>query len=327
MKKLLLAVVALVSVFCLAFSAAGCKPDEAVQGDSRERITLGLYPQSMVSDTETELTEKLKAQVGSLPSSSDDAGWTTYGYNIDKDSEPDYMWYKDVTIGEERYRGVYFTHYRPDSASKNGSAENSYQDENGFTLNRDENGELIQTVYWFKFEPVTWCVLETNNGKSLVVADCILDSQAFCLNVADNANANKYAMSDIKAWLNGTFFDTAFSEAEQGKIVADDSLGDNVFLLSHDDVINSAYGFSTDNKAYDSMRQAACTSYAMSQGALCANDYKNNGIWWLRSPVDTDETGASVVNVGSINYFGRYDDTRLPDSTHCGVRPAMWIQR
>lgn len=66
----------------------------------------------------------------------------------------DWMKYADITLDGEKYRAVRFTAYRPDfigdlASTTNGSY--SMQDDNGYKLN---------TVYYFKYEPLKWRVLD-----------------------------------------------------------------------------------------------------------------------------------------------------------------------
>lgn len=84
-------------------------------------IYFGSYPQSKVTDTTTLST--LGDLVNTLPTKSDNKGWTPYGYYI-RSEAVNYMWYTDVETDGNKYRGVYFTSYRP-QYNHNSSAQNS----------------------------------------------------------------------------------------------------------------------------------------------------------------------------------------------------------
>lgn len=92
------------------------------------KITFGEYPQMRVTD-ET-LAATLNGIAGTLPTEENSQNWTSYGYYIEGKVK-DYMWYIDVKSGEDRYRGVYFTSYRPYYCGNSGSADNSFQSHNG----------------------------------------------------------------------------------------------------------------------------------------------------------------------------------------------------
>ena len=86
-----------------------------------EKITFGSYPQTKV--TEASLTATLNTKAGTLPTSDNSQAWTSYGYYQNGSNSEDYMWYIDVEDGGEKYRGGYFTQYRPTDTDFVSSAE------------------------------------------------------------------------------------------------------------------------------------------------------------------------------------------------------------
>ena len=312
-----------------------------------EKITFGSYPQTKVTDAT--LTETLNGMSGTLPTSDNAQAWTSYEYYIN-DKESDFMWYIDIEEGGEKYRGVYFTSYRPYYATYDSSENDSNQDDNGYN---------ISTVYWFKYEPISWTILseDTANGTALILCDMIIDSQAYQneyeydINTGysyNNSNgvpsgtyANNYAESTIRKWLNETVYNTAFSELQKQIILttmvdnsatttnaltnlyACENTEDKIFLLSYKDIINSNYGFSASNSAYDTVRQKKSTDYAQAQGVSmsASTDYAGNGRWWLRSPDSGNSYSACFVYCDG--------DARFASNVHCtsiGVVPALQIK-
>lgn len=189
-------------------------------------IYFGSYPQTEVKDEAT--VTALNSLSGGLPLSLAFNGWISYEYYIESDNTTAFMWYKDIDYGEEKYRGVYFTSYRPSLCSGKTSA-NAYQTYNGYN---------IDTGYWFKYEPIKWRVLTEQNGKAFLLCDIAIDSQAYqntfvCedgsknydsekinhynnnQNVPSGTYANNYEYSTIRAWLNDNFYNTAFSAVQQ----------------------------------------------------------------------------------------------------------------
>ncbi|MBO5304263.1 MAG: InlB B-repeat-containing protein, partial [Clostridia bacterium] len=61
------------------------------------------------------------------------------------------------------------------------------------------------TVYYFKVEPIRWRILTESNGKAFILCDSVVDTHIY------DDSSNNYANSEIRAWLNDTFYDTAFS--------------------------------------------------------------------------------------------------------------------
>lgn len=284
----------------------------------------GTYPQTRISDTALETA--LNTLAGTLPSASNSQDWTDYGYYI-SGRITSYMWYIDLENSGSLYRGVYFTSYRPYHTSS--SSSNSYQDNNGYSLN---------TTYWFKFEPITWRVLDVSADSAFLMANLALDSQDYFYSTSwrtidgKRVYANNYEHSHIRSWLNDTFYTTAFNSYEQARIkttTVDNSVAstgyssnqyagrntnDKVFLLSYAEATNANYGLNTN-----AARQLNSSDYAKSQGVYVAsNSYYSR--WWLRSPDDyfSGDVAHLVYDFGVIDGFNVY-------YTNNGVVPALWI--
>ncbi len=299
-------------------------------------IYFGSYPQTEVLDSSLKST--LTARAGTLPTSSASGAWTSYGYYISGSVE-NFMWYIDITEGGEKYRGVYFTSYRPYYTTTSSSTGNTYQDDNGYTTGN---------VYWFKWEPISWTILSenTSNGTALILCDMIIDSQEYYINTSNRAidgktvYANNYAHSTIRKWLNETFYNTAFSELQKEIILtttvdnsvastgynsnqyACENTNDKIFLLSAQEGTNTAYGFASSTSTFDTARRKKTTDYAQSQGAYTSTNssYAGNGWWWLRSPNCDYSSMARVVC-----YDGYVSSDYVRNSSR-GVVPALQIR-
>ena len=218
------------------------------------------------------------------------------------------MQYKDVELDGEKYRAVQFSTYRPqktyDAAYKPGSESGAEQYTNGYFAN---------TVYWFRYEPLAWRVLDATYEKNLLVfAMSVLDAQPFA------QKGNDYAASVIRTWLNDSFVRTAFSADETAFLkeaaLADAGVTDKVFLLSLDDMTNTAYGFSSVTSS-DDARSAMGTDYAKAQG-MTYNLYSGNAHWLLRT------AKGSFSDVYRTAYDGNITST-LSYFNFNGTRPAM----
>lgn len=296
-------------------------------------ITYGSYPQSRVTNS-------------SLTSALDTASakylWHSYGYYTGSGSRSDgqmtskdYMSYKDFAYNGSTYRAVTFTQYRPYCTGYTSSSNYTYQEENGYTPNN---------VYYFKYEPLKWRILDP--GEGLVMCENIIDSQAYN-NYFLSANAecwgdsaktyyaSNWAKCSLRQWLNDDFYNTAFSSTEKSAIKASylenkstyssvydaPSTYDKVFLLSYWDMINSNYGFSSsEDGSIDTARRGQGSDYAKCQGLdvyrSSGSSYYGNSTWRLRSPYRSYGTG-SVSNDGLV------DSGYFTDLTFSGVRPAL----
>ncbi len=284
-------------------------------------IEFGSYPQSEVKD-ETLLAE-LNAQT---------LEWISYGYysgTIDEQVPGDFMKYADVTYNNNKYRAVTFTDYRPYATAY--TSEYTCQEENGY---------YTDTVYWFIYEPIQWCILDPNEG--FVLSETIIDSQAYhntvCIEYDDyyqNSSCEKlacdYAASSIREWLNDAFYNTAFTSEEKAEVFNSvqentspfdsaydgEATYDKIFLPSFDDVMNEEYGF-VSHKLEDASRRAFGTDYAKCQGiAIEDSTIDKYSQWWLRAP---EEYGCSGFIAGDGQYT---PELFAPCWTCFGVRPAM----
>ncbi len=313
-------------------TVCGAEKQLFTKDEEGEKIYFGEYPQTLVDDPT--LTAALEQEAGKKPTASDQGNWTSYGYYY-SGAVTDYMWYIDLSYQGFRYRGVYFTDYRPASATGD-SMSDKHQQLNGYNAN---------TVYWFQYEPIEWRILEEKDGAAFLVANIVLDSRQFYHIASDDPRdvngqqvyGNNYKESDIRAWLNAAFYETAFGASEQAIVkwtTVDNSLAtvqsysdsvpnlftcestrDKVFLLSYQEAM-AGYGFSA------ATRQFKSTDYAKAQGVKVskANASTGNSEWWLRSP--DFHNGASVCGVG-------FEGTRIYEwvsQTFEGVVPALWIR-
>ncbi|MBE6783373.1 MAG: zinc ribbon domain-containing protein [Ruminococcaceae bacterium] len=295
-------------------------------------VEFGSYPQTKVTDSSLITTLDSQSKV-----------WKSYGYYTgsgdradDEMQSGDYMKYADITYDGNKYRAVTFSQYRPSYTGAASSQDNSYQSENGYVIN---------TTYYFKYEPLKWRVLDPDDG--LIMCENIIDSQAYNNTAYFNGSeyyqdstcttyANDYATSSIRSWLNEDFYNTAFVSSEKNAIqhtVLDNecpwtseysstTTQDKIFLLSYYEAINSAYGFSEIAGDYDTARQASGTDYAACQG-LWISKYTDSSYgyswWWLRSAYEASDIACGVYGSG----FADVDNGVCITSD--GVRPALKI--
>ena len=309
MKKLIIAFGIVLTLFVAALTVSA----EQVYTREGNKIYFGSYPQSKVTDTA--LIATLNEKAGTLPTSSNSQAWTDYNY-YSEGKIKSYMWYIDIEQGGEKYRGVYFTEYRPHHLPYN---TDSYQDDNGY---------YTKVVYWFKYDPISWTVIDESGDTALLLCDLIIDAQEFDYKGSGNYS-NNYAESTIRSWLNNNFYNVAFSNLQKEHILitnvdnsakttgynpnsyACSNTNDKIFLLSYADMINSSYGFSNSDAA-STTRIKYGTDYAHSQGF--------SRYWWLRSPSTSYNRAEMVYGDGRVHFINTYIYY-----TFCGVVPALRI--
>lgn len=175
------------------------------------------------------------------------------------------------------------------------------------------------TVYYFKVEPIKWRILSESNGEALILCESIIANKQYYKSTASRTidgvtvYANNYEHSDIRAWLNDEFYNTAFSALQQKLIQVtnvDNSVystgyaenpyacantSDKIFLPSYRDMVNTSYGFNSSYSAYDTARRIETSDYSRATGASM-NSSNGNGYWRLRSPNGSNSNKARYID-------------------------------
>lgn len=202
-------------------------------------------------------------------------------------------------------------------------------------------------------EPIYWEVVSEENGRMLVVSRYILDFQHY-----NNTKSHvTWEECTLRAWLNGDFIDTAFTEEERAQILSvtltnpDNSYSDadcgndtedQVFCLSVDEIFENFEYNQWDEEYEDGHFQVLLTEatpYAIAQGVIpreiSSSDYSenltsfgytedslgvNSGYWWLRS-------NSIGTNACFVDMYGRtgWTYSTVVDRPGIGVRPAMYL--
>ena len=164
-------------------------------------------------------------------------------------------------------------------------------------------------------EPIEWIVLSVEPDRALLMSRYGLD----CLPYQQYGGAEiHWSSCDLRKWLKEEFYDAAFSEEEQNRMLAvmlpntDDLTGDFytedfVFLLS----------LSEAERYVKEKEYAVCepSEYAIGKGA---NDFLREESWWLRTP-GSENGKCSVVDISG---------KPIRDGNHCWsdtacVRPCF----
>ena len=207
---------------------------------------------------------------------------------------------------------------------------------------------------FFRYDPVTWRVLEVTDESALLLADQALD----CFSYHSALTDVNWKDSAVHSWLNSLgpdenqagedfssdeegFFNTAFADQERQAVIngsvpnADNhyfgtSCGeetcDRVFLLSEDEIFSSPdaekYGFQMSDAVADPAKRFTPTAYAQCRGAWQSDleESKGNGFWILRS---NGYTAANMVYVGELGYI--YNRGIPVTCRDCSIVPAIRI--
>ena len=193
--------------------------------------------------------------------------------------------------------------------------------------NWNKNGDVIieNTKYhktekdYFKYEPIKWRILQSENGEAFLLSDVILDKQLY----NENDKYVTWEKSSLRAWLNKKFIKRAFIDEEREKI--------NITEIINQD--NPVYGTEGGNNTFDKIFLLSLSEVSEQQdgekyGFLddeirgCGkSDFSKTGSWWwLRSPGYASDSAAVVSSRGWVARSGR-DVYYFYD----GVRPALHL--
>lgn len=186
-------------------------------------------------------------------------------------------------------------------------------------------------------QPIEWLVLDRSGSRILLISRYGLASSYY-------GSDYKWSSSEIRTWLNDTFLNTAFTGAEQAKILETtvdngDSQNysgypvggsantvDRIFLLSY---AEARKYFGIENEYIDGVGEnadarVAPSAYTIAQGlSVLSSEYPTregeaSGKWWLRSPGAKSNCAIYIATKGVFGY--NYTNTWKNL-----VRPAMWI--
>lgn len=373
MKIRLLSILLILSLCLVCFAA--CDSDDKKRRSKSDRDSGSDKNSETVEDAETELLSEPQAGIESDEIEGDETEEKSDPF-ADSESETN-AGTEDETntdggdAAEKQYVRdgdyIYFGEW-PQSIKAEGVTVTQTVDERGYYLGSDgayyakveatpcasgyqfstgavikESTGYAKQYYYFKVEPIRWRILTEDSMSALILCDSIIAAKPFDDYDGSYSMSNSFAESDIRAWLNDEFYNTAFSKLAQEIVITvyvdNSALGtgftensfacedtwDKVFLLSFANVINPEYGFYADADVFDAARMMCASDYARATGAwiFTDGDGYGNGKWWLRSPADGYSTYVrDVTHDGTCSTDFFYDC----NSKQHGIVPAIIIK-
>jgi hypothetical protein len=186
------------------------------------------------------------------------------------------------------------------------------------------------------FGGCSWCVLDIQGDKALILADRI---QGEC-HFHDNHDFITWADCSLRKLLNDGFY-SLFSQAEKNRIAetavinhsnprfgtngGSDTI-DKVFLLSIEEVVRYFGDSGQMQNGNSNDRTPIDDEY--NEVRVARDNLGRATDWWLRSPGGYGTDTSYVSCKGAINIYGTFS---IPESIHeessiqMGVRPALWL--
>ncbi len=248
-----------------------------------------------------------------------------------------------VTVDEtnSKLAGAYTYYKGSDGAWYAKIKENAYETGYKYSNGTDVAQDSANSYKYFKVEPIKWRVLTDNySGKRLLLAENILVNHRYA------ASSNNYANSEIRAYLNDTFWNTAFTDSEKSMIDETDvdnsaasttdaggnltqatsyacgTTKDKIFLLSEKEATTTGYGFASySSYGTGNSRIRMTTDFAKASGAYQSTTAGYGGWWWLRSPIYSYSDYACYVYSD-----GDASDLLYVSCTVGGVCPALSLK-
>lgn len=206
------------------------------------------------------------------------------------------------------------------------------------TMQTDEKGNqyiVRREQGYFQYEPIKWRVLSINEDgtDAFVMADEVIDLTHY---YEDGSVEITWEKSDAREWLNNSFITAAFNEKEMSAIkettvtTADNKwsgeaggndTNDKIYLPSIEEMLETSYGFSSDEKEGDT-RRIAVTDFA-EVGGTPKEPFAGAMVYWLRSSGNKAGYPARVGSWGDGEILT--EDMWDNAAQNLGVRPVMHV--
>ena len=169
-------------------------------------------------------------------------------------------------------------------------------------------------------EEIEWEVLDKKDNKILIISKKVLDGYGY----SDSLEETDWEKSNVRKWLNESFFKDAFSQYHQSLIMDTAVTADKNLDYQTDtgvDTVDKIYLLSTDEvqKYFPNIESRECqaTVYAKVKGVSLHN---LNTWWWLRTCGKDKKHMAAVYSDGEITSEGYRVNIKKG-----GIRPAIWL--
>ncbi len=198
-----------------------------------------------------------------------------------------------------------------------------------------------KSASWFKCEPIEWKISSSSfDGTYSLLSSALLDTHCY-YSSKDNRTTeygktiypNNYEYSDIRKWLNGDFYNSAFALGDSliQTVTVDNSAkstGDSRNEYACDNTKDNVYLQSCID--YEDRYRCKLTDWAKANGAeYCQGALTYYGYYWTRSPSENNSCYVKYVYcyMEYIHYgwFTYYEDS-VVTNPNLGVRPGIQIK-
>ena len=199
--------------------------------------------------------------------------------------------------------------------------------EKGYKFNNEQ--EIIEgKEYYFKVEPITWRIIDSDGGDTLlVITNNVLEITRY-----DNSN-NNYSNSEVKSFINNELYLKMFT-GYKTKLMLSQSIKNNatttgyednpyvcgattsrIFLPSYEDLQHPIWFFLENSEYF------VASDYVRAKGVQInvTEEFYGSTTYMLRSPSNVD-----ARTVRTFTYNGEYGEVYI--GKECGITPAFYIE-
>lgn len=186
---------------------------------------------------------------------------------------------------------------------------------------------------WYKCDEISWIILSSKENEYTLISEKLLDVEPFYRSLYERTIDGKtiyptnYEYSDIRSWLNYTFYRTAFflhnthiinTEVDNSASTTDKETNPYICNNTIDKVLLLSY---QEYNALDyTIRRAKNTEYNIAKGAYNDSGY---GYHWTRSPYFDNDIVPWCINQTGYLYTNYGGDVTVKN---CGVRPCIVVK-
>lgn len=204
---------------------------------------------------------------------------------------------------------------------------------NSIPSNVTDNRQIVKMGNW-NGQDIEWMVLDVNDGKALLITKDIMQFVKYHTYGSPKKSRFTWKDSNLRAWLNETFFQTAFSDTEKKNVVATAIYDDDnpvfgtkggeysvnrLYVLSASE-LNQYFRNNEDRMASRIPSAHAINPNTNQSDSAEEHPYLNTSYYWVRTPGMFDYSQCYVHYTGNILYDGQSKSNWI-----VGVRPAMWV--
>jgi len=174
-------------------------------------------------------------------------------------------------------------------------------------------------------KPVLWRVLDTTDGKALLLTEYIIDTQQAIFETDQKVIENRtyrrissYAESDLMPWLNTEGLDTLLGDDPIRNALVEEAGGGKLFILTSEQFLTTSYGFAADMWNEQKSRQAEGTPYAIKARNLYVDRSIYKSPYWAATIKDPEDYKLQLIGYNGHLSWGAY--TRVNVGLRLSVR-------